>query len=99
MLETLIANTSQMVDALVQALRREGVAVPSPEPNPALIKEARKPPHSRARLHYAEQLLRRSLAWYEERLDEASPEERPLWERLFALETENWARVEDMLTP
>jgi len=98
-LQTLIHNTLQMIDMLVEALHREGVRPPDPAPDPELIREARKPPHSRACLHFAEHLLRRSLAWYEARLDQAVAQERSLWERLFLLETENWAQVEDAITP
>jgi len=98
-LQVLIANTTQMIDTIVAALRQEGVRPPDPEPDPRLIREAKKPPHARACLHWAEQTLRRSLAWYEERMSQAGERERPVWERLFLLESENWARVEDAITP
>ncbi len=97
-LQTLVHNTLQMIDTLTEALRREGIRAPDPAPDPAMIREARKPPHSRACLHLAEQMLRRSLAWYEERLDQAAAHERPLWERLFLLERENWGAVQNALT-
>lgn len=98
-LKDLIARTQDMVDTITEALRREGVRAPDPEPDPVLIREAKKPPHARACLHWAEQALRRSLAWYEQQLAQARPEERPVWERLFLLESENWAQVEDAITP
>ncbi len=99
-LKYVIDNTTQMVDILVQALKRQGERVPNVVPDPELIAEARKQPHSRARLNFAEQFLRRSLAWYEERLErDGDAEERDVWDRLFTLETNNWARVEDYLSP
>ncbi len=99
-IKEVIENTTQMVDILTQALRQEGEQVPEIMPNPDFIAEARKQPHSRARLNFAEQFLRRSLAWYEERLSRRDvPGEREVWDRLFTLETNNWARIEDYLSP
>ncbi len=96
----IMTTTSTMIDLIVEALRREGEDIPPPSPDPHFIAEARKQPNSRSRLGFAEQFLRRSLAWYEERLSEArSPEERALWDQLFTLETSNWAKVEDYLSP
>ncbi len=98
-LKEVIENTSQMIDILVQALKDQGERVPNVLPNPDFIAEAKKQPHSRARLHFAEQFLRRSLAWYEERLTrQSTPEEHSVWDRLFTLETNNWARIEDYLS-
>lgn len=95
-----LTNTAQMVDILTHALRRQGEQIPEITPNPDFIAEARKQPHSRARLAFAEKFLRRSLAWYEERLSrQEDPEEHEVWDRLFTLETNNWAKVEDYLSP
>lgn len=99
-LKEVIENTTQMVDILTQALKQQGVRVPDIVPRPDFIAEARKQPHSRARLAFAEEFLRRSLAWYEERLaHDDHPDQREVWDRLFTLETNNWARVEDYLNP
>ncbi len=99
-LQAVIQTTAQMIDALVAALRKHGESIPETVPNPYFIAEARKQPHSNARLHFAEQFLRRSLAWYEERLSRAmETEERALWDHLFTLETRNWATVEDYINP
>ena len=98
-LKDVIDNTTEMIDVLVQALKQQGERVPDILPNPDFIAEAKKQPHTRARLSFAEQFLRRSLAWYEERLTRPSaPEERDVWDRLFTLETNNWARIEDYLS-
>ncbi len=95
-----MSTTSKMIDLIIEALRREGEDIPPPSPDPQFIAEARKQPNSRSRLSFAEQFLRRSLAWYEERLSEAkTPEERAFWDQLFTLETNNWAKVEDALSP
>ncbi len=96
----IIENTREMIDILIDALKKEGVPIPDHLPNPRFIAEARKQPNTNARLHFAERFLRRSLAWYEERLARAQdPEEREVWERLFELEATNWALVEDYLNP
>ncbi len=94
----IIRNTQEMIDILIDTLRRHGQPVPDHLPNPRFIAEARKQPNSEARIHFAERFLRRSLAWYEERLSRASsPEEREVWERLFEIEANNWALVEDYI--
>ncbi len=100
-IKDVIENTQQMIDILEEALKREGVRVPDVIPNPDFIAEARKQPHSRARLNFAEQFLRRSLAWYEERISrlEEGRKEREIWDQLFTLETNNWAAIEDYLSP
>ncbi len=99
-LNEVIKNTQNMIDILVDALKREGEPIPESLPNVDMIAEARKQPNSEARMNYAERLLRRSLAWYEERIARAETEEqRKVWESLFEIEANNWALVEDYLSP
>ncbi len=99
-LKEVIGKTQQLVDILVNALKKEGEPVPDTLPNPDMIAEARKQPNSEARMNYAERLLRRSLAWYEDRIAHSErPEERQVWESVFEIEANNWALVEDYLSP
>jgi len=99
-LNEVIKNTQRMIDILIDALKREGEPIPDTLPNVDMITEARKQPNSEARMNYTERLLRRSLAWYEERIARAETEEhRKVWEHLFETEANNWALVEDYLNP
>lgn len=100
LLEILIEHTTHMIDTLVDALRREGEPIPDIMPEASFIAEAQRQPTTPARARFAERFLRRSMAWYEERLSAAREgDERATWSHLFDLETENWARVENYLSP
>jgi len=100
LLDGLIARTDQMIDLLIEALKREGEPIPDVEPDPSFIAEARGRPNARARAQFAEQILRRSMVEFEQKLSATrEKEQRDLWNSLFDLEAENWAAVEDYLNP